>query len=664
MHELIPRPGHALGAYPQRDASPAGKIETNVKALLAPAARLGRTRPGKARQFLRDVNAAGEALRNLDAGKLSRRVTELRGQLRRHGLRPDLSMAAFALVREFADRILGLRHFDCQVIGGWAILEGMLAEMDTGEGKTLTATLPACTAAMAGIPVHLVTVNDYLAARDRELMAPLYAVLGIRTGIVTGAQRDPVARRAAWACDVTYCTGKELTFDYLRDRVAAGARRAPIYRTVERLPGFQRAASKPLLRGLCFAIVDEADSVLIDEARTPLKLSGPTDDPLGTGVYRDAIDIAARLEPDTDYRIDSTKRCARLLDTGIERVTTLAADANPYFGSPRRREAMVREALAAMHFFVRDRDYLVRDGEVHIIDENTGRTMPDRSWEMGLHQLIEAKEGLDISDPTKTIARITYQRFFRRYLKLGAISGTAREVSQELWSIYELAVYRVPSNRPSRRTALATHVYATEADKWRNVVARTAALQTAGRPVLIGTRTVVASETISERLTAAGIDHAVLNARQDADEAEIVARAGQPGQVTVATNMAGRGTDIKLSSGIAEAGGLHVIVAERNDARRIDRQLHGRCGRQGDPGSYETIWAWSEDSLRNCAPRPVRWLANNIISGRIRVGIGFAKLVMRTAQYGTERGHTRMRRNLLKHDQRLDEVLAFSGPVE
>jgi len=664
MREPIPRPGHALGAYPQRDTPPPGQLETNVQALLAPATRRGRDRPGKARRFLRDVNAAGDELRDLDARTLSQRVTELRGQLRRHGLRPDLSVAAFALVREFACRTLGMRHFDCQVVGGWAILEGMLAEMDTGEGKTLTATLPACTAALAGIPVHVITVNDYLAARDRDLMAPLFAALGIRAGVITGDEQDPAARRKAYACDVTYCTNKQVTFDYLRDRVTVGARRDPLYRRIDRVPGESRPEDSLLLRGLCFAIVDEADSVLIDEARTPLKLSGPTSDSLDASIYREAAEVAAQLEVNADYRIDAAAGEIGILESARQRIETLTEGLDPYFRSARRREAMIRQALIARHLFIRDRHYLVRDGEIHIIDEHTGRAMPDRTWEMGLHQLIEAKEGIEITSPAKTLARITYQRFFRRYMKLGAISGTAHEVRNELWSVYRLPVFRVPPNRPSQRAALATTIYPTDSAKYQDIVTRADAVRRTGRPVLIGTRSVAASEEISALLTQAGIEHEMLNARQDRREAEVIASAGRAGQITVATNMAGRGTDIKLDPGVAEAGGLHVIVAEYNDARRIDRQLYGRCGRQGDPGSFEALQSWCDESFTKCAPRPVKWLADNIISGRLRMESGISKAVMRLVQSATERKHARLRRRLLKQDQRLDEVFAFSGPVE
>ena len=660
MHELTLKPGHLLGPYPETVQASPGLVEKSLQKLGGQATRVMRTRPARARDFLRRVDAEGTALRGADARELDAFVAELRRDLSRHGLRTDLTAKAFAVVREYADRTLGMRHYDCQVIGGWAIVEGMCAEMDTGEGKTLSATLPACAAALAGIPVHVVTVNDYLAERDRGLMAPLYAVLGIRTGVVTGGIRDTDSRRDAWACDVTYCTNKELAFDYLRDRVAIGDRRAPLHRRIDALdprPGL-------LLRGLCFAIVDEADSVLIDEARTPLKLSGVADDPLDAATYHTATAIAAALAEGIHYDVNRAGVDVTISDAGRERIAELAVDEGHWFRSGRRRDTLIRQALVARELFVRDRDYLVRDGEVHIIDENTGRSMPDRTWEMGLHQLIEAKEEVEITPPSKTLARITYQRFFRRYLRLGAMSGTAREVAGELWSVYELPVYRVPTHRPSGRRRLPSTMHRTTADKWNDIVGRVRKLRDAGRPVLIGTRSVAASEALSAELAHAGIEHRVLNARQDRDEAEIIATAGQAGQVTVATNMAGRGTDILLGPNVPEAGGLHVIAAEHNDARRIDRQLFGRCGRQGDPGTYELVGCWDDASLQKCAPRPVNWLTNNIISGHFRPGRGLDALILRGVQIRTERRHARQRRRLLQQDRRLDEVFAFSGPME
>ena len=506
MRSVALRPGRLLGAYPELPPDRVSPLGRAMRNLGTPATWLRSARDAKAQAFLRAVNDAGEPLRKFDAAQLDACTADLRARLQRHGLRPDLTARAFALVREFGGRTLGLRHFDEQVIGGWAILDGLVAEMDTGEGKTLTATLPACAAALAGIPVHVVTVNDYLAQRDRELMAPLYAILGVRVGVATPDMPD-ATRARAYACDVTYVTNKQVAFDYLRDRVAIGHRRAAVYRSIDRMSGRPDDGNAPnlLLRGLCFAIVDEADSVLIDEARTPLKLSGAAEDPIEAHVYRQAIDAARELDDATDWHIDTAGAVA-LVDAGRDRVARRVADADRYFLSPRRRNALIRQALTALHLFERDRHYLVRDGAIEIIDENTGRVMQDRTWEMGLHQLIEAKEGLAISRPAQTLARITYQRFFRRYLKLGAMTGTAREVAGELQSVYDLAVHRVPPHRPSRRKILPAKIFATADAKWDDVVARAITAIHDRRPVLIGTKSVAASDALSATLNRAGIE--------------------------------------------------------------------------------------------------------------------------------------------------------------
>ncbi len=611
MSDAVLKPGHLLGPYPQQtgadEHSWLAGVEESAAAITEPLLRPFRNRNNNAQAFLRVVTAEGKQLRKFSPAELEKYTIDLRVQFRKAGLAAELTARAFALIREQAERTLGMRHYDCQVVGGWAILEGMLAEMDTGEGKTLTATLPAGVAALAGVPVHVITVNDYLAARDCELMQPLYDKLGVSSAVVTADMTDPAQRRTGYAADITYCTNKQVVFDYLRDRVAVGARRAPIYRSLDKLPGRKKGASELLLRGLCFAIVDEADSVLIDEARTPLKLSSPAGDPLDEAVYKQAVKIAAQLKCHLHFNLNKTNNTITLLDSSKRRIDAWLQESpcHSYFSSARRCNAMIVQALIALNVFHLDRDYLIRDGEIQIIDEHTGRAMPDRSWEMGLHQLIEAKEGVEISPPSLTLARITYQRFFRRYLRVGAISGTANEVSGELWSVYRLPVFRVRPNKPSQRISLPTRVYETEDAKWKAIVKRVRKVSSLRRPILIGTRSLAASEQLSERLAAAHIDHHVLNARNVEEEAEIVADAGQAGRITVATNMAGRGTDIKLGAGVAEAGGLHVIVAECNDAGRIDRQLTGRCGRQGDPGSYEKVISRGDQAFTNCGPGPL-----------------------------------------------------------
>jgi preprotein translocase subunit SecA len=557
-------------------------------------------------------------------------------------------------VREASVRAIGLRHFDVQLIGGWAMLRGMVAEMDTGEGKTLTATLAAATAALAGRAVHVITVNDYLAERDAAWMGPIYALLGLTVGCVRQGQ-PPAERRAAYACDIAYCSNKEIAFDYLRDRLVLGGKPHPIAMRLGALSG-EGAGGRLLLRGLQFAIVDEADSVLVDEARTPLILSGMSDHSGEETLHRTALEIASELDA-ADYRTGEDG--VEISPAGLEKLERLAKPRGGLWIGPRRREQLVRQALTALHIFQRDKHYLVRDGKVVIVDEYTGRLMPDRSWERGLHQLIEIKEGCEVTAQRDTLARISYQRFFRRYVHLCGMTGTAAEVAGELWAVYRLRVARVPTNRPIRRTRHASRHFGRAEAKWQAVVEAIAARSSAGQPVLIGTRSVGASEHLARLLQEKNLPFRLLNARQDRDEAEIVARAGERGCITVATNMAGRGTDIRLEPGVTELGGLHVIATELHDAARIDRQLYGRCGRQGDPGSYEAILAVDEDLVRSFLP-----LASEALGrfGRLPAWLGQA--AFRLAQWRAERSHSRARRDLLDLDDYLGDTLAFSGRGE
>ncbi len=663
MSSDILRPGTTLGYYPEREFEPPNRFEAAVQRTTGPIARRYRAHQLGAQSFLKRVRQEGAQLEKLDTVELRDRAVELRKELVLHGLVRDLCARAFAIVREFSDRILGMRHFDNQIIGGWTMLQGMTAEMETGEGKTLTATLPVCTAAMSGIPVHIITVNDYLAGRDCELMSPLYNVLGMSVGAITEDLDDPRQRQAVYARDIVYCTNQAVAFDYLRDRVTMGHRRGRLYRSIDGLSGGESNANQLLLRGLCFGIVDEADSVLIDEARTPLQLSGPAANQVDRRILGQALKFANQLESHGNGYLIDDARCVVLSKEGKAYLAELSEGMDRPWTSPRRREHMVKQALSAKHLFRKDQQYLVRDGEVQIIDENTGRVMPDRSWELGLHQMIEAKEGVEITDPAKSLARITYQRFFRRYLRLGAMTGTAQEVAAELWSVYRLPVVKIPSNKPSKRRAFPTRMHRTADEKWRDVVTHAKALQDKRRAVLIGTRSVEASEKLSRLLTQAGLDHEVLNARQDRREADIVAQAGQPGRITVATNMAGRGTDIKLAPDVLKTGGLHVISTERNDARRIDRQLFGRCARQGDPGSVAAILSWEDEIMNSCALRPILALGQKLDSQTpIAYWIGLA--LIRAAQRAVEHHHARTRKNLLMQDRRLEDIFAISGLME
>ena len=641
------------GPYPERDEPRENLFE---RMLVAGAFAAGRWRSGRARleRIVAAVAHCEAALAGGGAGDLEALARALRPRLRTEGFTEPLAAEVFALARAAAERTVGLRHFDVQLVGGWALLNGMIAEMDTGEGKTLAATLAAAAAALGGRAVHVITVNDYLAQRDAEWMRPVYAALGLSVGCVVHGV-SPEERRAAYACDITYCSNKEVAFDYLRDRLVLGGRPRAIAAKIEALSGGERGG-RLLLRGLQFAIVDEADSVLIDEARTPLILSTQVSQAQEEDLYREALVLARQLGESDFEKHDSE---ITLTAQGCERLETLARLLTGVWTGPRRREQLVRKALSALHLYERDRHYLVRDGKVVIVDAFTGRTMPDRSWEHGLHQMIEIKEGCEVTARRETLARISYQRFFRRYVHLCGMTGTAREVGGELWSVYRRRVARIPTHRPVRRARLPDEIYGQAEDKWRAAVKTIEQLHLAGRPVLIGTRSVKTSEHLATSLEAAGLPYQLLNARQDQHEAEIIAHAGEPGRITVATNMAGRGTDIRLAPGVAERGGLHVITMELNDSARIDRQLFGRCARQGDPGSCQAILSIEDDLVATHQAWVVPRFAG---TGRLPRWVG--RLVFALARGAAGRTYARARRDLLELDVYLGDLLAFAGRGE
>ena len=587
----------------------------------------------------------------------------LRGRLRKEGFAEALVGECFALVREVASRTIGKRHYDSQLMAGWALLQGKLVEMETGEGKTIAATLAASTVALAGYPVHVITVNDYLAERDAEEMGPLYRFLGLTVGIVLqGQTRD--ARRQAYANSLTYCTNKELAFDYLRDRVALAQRGSRLHLSLEKLCGRAQRESELVLRGLYFAIVDEADSIFIDEARTPLILSATS----GAGEAQEkcvrALEIALSLDAGRDYLTEFVERKVSLTTVGLEKIDDLASELSGVWTSVRAREELITQALSALILFRRDQHYVVTEGKVQIVDESTGRVMPDRSWEGGLHQMIEAKEKCELTVPRETLARLTYQRLFRRYIRLAGMTGTAREVAGEIKSVYGLDVVRIPLHLPSRRAYGKPRIFRTRDEKWQAVASSVQRMVVeAGRPVLIGTRSVKASEEISAVLSERGIEHALLNAKQDQMEAQIIALAGQPLRVTVATNMAGRGTDIRLGPGVAERGGLHVILTEYHESRRIDRQFFGRCARQGDQGSCEAIVALDDEIYTVYAPGATTLIAR---AATLPAGISdlLHRALRRLVQYRAERRGAYARVQNLAQDRRLERVLAFSGRAE
>jgi preprotein translocase subunit SecA len=622
-----------------------------------------RSSPFRVNAILRHVARAETRLTGMDSTALREHARGLKLRLRREGMRDDLAGECFALIRETAGRLLGMRHFDVQLKGGWIMLNGMVAEMETGEGKTLTATLPACAAALAGIPVHVITVNDYLVERDCELMRPVYEALGISVAAAT-AEMDQKARQAAYTSDVVYCTNKTLVFDYLRDRILLASSSSTLHLRLERIYGAEARSRKLLLRGLHFAIVDEADSVLIDEARTPLIISAEVSPGDEAVVAAQALDLAGRLEAGEDFVIIKGERRVALTEAGHQRVIDLCKSLGGIWAGTLRREELVTQALSALHLYLRDDHYLIRDGKIQVVDEHTGRVMADRSWGQGLHQLIEAKEGCEITPRKESLARISYQRFFRRYLHLSGMTGTAAEVVGELGAVYGLPVVRVPTHRPSRRARRPDRIFETDAEKWRCIVERVAELNARQVPVLLGTRSVASSEIASRLLDESGLPHNVLNAKQDDEEAQIVARAGEQGRITIATNMAGRGTDIKLAPEVAGLGGLHVILSERHEAGRIDRQLAGRCARQGDPGSFEAILSLEDPLLAPYKGGPLEWMTRCLALPGSPLGYAAKKRWIALAQYLTERSQSRVRRNLLKTDKQMGDILSFSGRPE
>src|SRR5258706_3881045 len=466
----------AASAYPERDEPREGRLDRIIIAARYIGGNIaGKTRP--LTRIVQAVNAAATDLESLPAQASGARGVAFRPRLRRDGFTSiALAGEAFALVREAATRAIGLRHFDVQLVGAWAMLGGMLAEMETGEGKTLTATLAAATAALAGRAVHIITVNDYLAERDAGSMRPVYEMLGLTVGYV-GQGMDPQARRTAYACDVTYCSNKEIAFDYLRDRMVLGGKPRSIAMKIDALEG-AGAGQRLLLRGLQFAIVDEADSVLVDEARTPLILSSEAKNSQEELLHQQALFLAKQLD-ETDYAIENGS--IELTSDGERKLEDLTSSHTGIWRGPHRREQLVRQALTALHVFQRDKHYLVRDGKVQIIDEYTGRLMPDRSWEQGLHQLIELKEGVEVTAQRDTLARISYQRFFRRYVHLCGMTGTASEVAAELWAVYRLRVAKIATHKPMRRARDPDQVYGRSEMKWRAAQGRVEAQQAVER---------------------------------------------------------------------------------------------------------------------------------------------------------------------------------------
>ncbi|MFW5443271.1 MAG: DEAD/DEAH box helicase [Methylococcaceae bacterium] len=664
MSESKLRPGLTLGMYPQQQETWPGVLETQTRLGVAKIKYLIARRKYSLKYIVNKVNSHEQQIKKLSESAMIEHIKQLRIQLHRHGLQEDLVAQSFATVREVSHRTLGKRHFDVQLLGGWVMMNGMIAEMETGQGKTLSATLPACTAALAGIPVHVVTANDYLAARDEEILQPLYQQMGVSSAsVVDGMETEP--RKTAYQCGIVHSTSQQITFDYLKDRMEMGGDIGKLQIQFKHLQSQQqRKPSAFLLRGICFTIIDEADSLLIDEAKTPLIISQTRHSDEQTQTYFDALYLAASLTDKTDFKVNEQRQDVSLTAEGKSKLAELAEKMESYWQQRRRREIMVTQALKAKRLFLRDKHYLVRDDKIEIIDALTGRAMPDRSWEHGLHQLIEAKEGCEITGERDPLARIGYQKFFKRYLRLAGMSGTVTEVAGELNSVYGLRVIKIPTHKPSRRKMYPEKVYQTTEQKWHAFIQKIKQCHNTGQPILIGTNSVADSEKVSAILTKNEILHQVLNALQDQQEAEIISVAGQLRAITVATNMAGRGTDIALGEGVEALGGLHVIATERNDARRIDRQLYGRCARQGDSGSAEGFMSLQDENLTVFYPTAMLKLIAWFCKGTEPLPNWLGKMVLALPQKWIEFKDYRIRCLLIKQDKQQAKTLSFTGRME
>jgi preprotein translocase subunit SecA len=580
------------------------------------------------------INELEKSMKSLSDTELSGKTLEFKKRLKQGESLDDILPEAFAVVREASQRTIGMRHFDVQLMGGIALHEGKITEMKTGEGKTLVATLPIYLNALTEENVHLATHNDYLAKRDANWMGPVYEYLGLSVGYIQ-ANMDKEERKKAYQADITYGTANEFGFDYLRDNL--------VYENTDKVQ-----------RGHYFAIVDEADSILIDEARTPLIISGPSDTP--SELYRRFASLAKKFIVEKDYTIDEKQKTLALTEEGISKAEKLLSVDNLYDPSNIKYLFHLLNALKAINFFKRDKDYIVHDGEVVIVDEFTGRLLAGRRYSEGLHQAIEAKEGVKIKEESVTFATITFQNYFRMYKKLSGMTGTAKTEEDEFKAIYNTEVIVIPTNEPVIREDKNDLIFKTEKEKYQAIIDEIVKRNQKGQPVLVGTTSIENSETISEMLKKRGIQHEVLNAKYHEREAEIISQAGEKYSVTIATNMAGRGTDIKLGEGVKELGGLFVLGTERHESRRIDNQLIGRSGRQGDPGESRFIISFEDDVLRLFGGDRMKNLmtALKIEEGQ-PIEHKMLSRVIRDAQKKIEGIHFSIRKRLYEFDSVMDK---------
>lgn len=584
------------------------------------------------------INGLEPSIKKLGDTELQRKTMEFKERLDRGETLDEILPEAFAVVREAASRVLHQRHFDVQLLGGMVLHQGKIAEMKTGEGKTLVATLPVYTNALTGQGVHVVTVNDYLAGRDAEWMGGIYNFLGLSVGTVLHGL-DDAERKQAYGADITYGTNNEFGFDYLRDNM-------------------KFSAEDFVQRNFNYAVVDEVDSILIDEARTPLIISGPAEE--STDLYYRVDKIIPQLKAGPHYNVEEKSRTAVLTEEGVARAEKLLRVENLY--DPKNIEILhhVNQALRAHALFKLDVDYIVKDGEVIIVDEFTGRLMPGRRYSEGLHQALEAKENVKIENENQTLASITFQNYFRMYKKLAGMTGTADTEAAEFQKIYKLDVVVIPTNKPMIRHDFPDSIYKTEQEKFRAVVREIKELNQKGQPVLVGTISIEKSERLSLMLKKEGIKHSVLNAKHHEKEAEIVAQAGQMGAVTLSTNMAGRGTDIVLGEGVPQIGGLHILGTERHEARRIDNQLRGRSGRQGDPGSSRFYLSLEDDLLRIFGAERISSIMDKLgMEEDQPIEHNLVSRALENAQKRVEAQNFEIRKQLLKYDDVMNQQRAI-----
>lgn len=648
----LPIPGVILGAWPERKLSEDAYGSARIDAFWAGLPFVEHARQRQLAATATRISIEFERLREHPGRASGAHLLQLRAELSRDGFISATAERCSAMVMLAIEATFGRRLRPNQIMAAHAVLRGGLAEVPTGEGKTLATALAACIAALAGVPVHVITSNDYLAARDAAYLQPLAHRLGLQvSAIAQDMSHDQ--RRAAYGAHITYTCSKELVFDYLRDSLLPMPS-----------PGTPASGHQRVLRGLCMAIIDEADSVLLDDAATPFILSETSADPVQAAVCALALRLASRMRAGFDFRIDHRSHSVDFTADGQSLLMADPEDVHPLWAIPRYREEMVELALRALHILQRDKDYLVQDGKVSIIDSNSGRLAAGRAWSRGLHQMVEIKERCKPTPATRVLAQITFQRFFPRYLLLGGMSGTLVEARHELLETYHLNVLRIPTGRPSGLRVLPPLVAKEASIRWQKMLTDIANLHAQGRPVLVGTDSVKESDRVSRLLTQAELPHRVLNARQDCEEAELISAAGRAGAITVTTNMAGRGTDIIIDETVAKSGGLHVVSCQHNSSRRIDRQLFGRAGRLGQPGSAQTLLSLEEGLLGRTLPSSLQHVLQLFSSTRGFMPLVVGGILLRITQYLEERRGRLARQHLREADARQQERQLFGARPE